>query len=249
MILTTLGAKERRRLGRRSRPADLEPDPEPVTTTRATVVMTADEFADEAAAKEWLRNAGEEQLVLGVRALNGAMRAHRIAAADPTVREVSREQALVARVGYGTGDEVAYGQWSDALDIDPERRRSWRGGKATVLRPAERVAALLSAREEALVCEDLTLRARLDLDHGHLREAAVQLDAALSTALAELEDDDRQDLARRREVLATHAEGVAAAAATARRRELDEEQIAAITKALQRLEAALRARSMAGTAT
>ena len=36
---------------------------------------------------------------------------HRAAAADPYVREVELEDALVIRVGYGVGDDVADGHW------------------------------------------------------------------------------------------------------------------------------------------
>ncbi|MCW3065742.1 MAG: hypothetical protein JWN32_2914, partial [Solirubrobacterales bacterium] len=150
------------------------------------------------------------------------------------------------RVGYGTGDEVAEGQWSEAREAEPERKP--RGRRSAVLRPAERLAGLLSAREDALACEELTLRARLDLDNGRLREAALQLEAALTTALVELAEDDRGDLARRREELASHREAVVAAAATARHGELADDDADAVATTLRRLEAALRARTMAGTA-
>src|SRR5205814_9030495 len=119
---------------------------------------------DDATARAWARRAGEDEVAAAVRALNVAVRAHRLAAADPVVREVSRAQALAVRVGYGTGDEVAEGRWTEARELEGERRRSRR--RASTLRPAERVAGLLGGRDRALACEDLTLRARLDLDHG-----------------------------------------------------------------------------------
>jgi hypothetical protein len=246
VVLRTLGAKERRRRGRRSGPSDTDPEAAPVPTARATVIVAADEFADEAAARSWLRSAGEDDVDRALIALNAAVRAHRLAAADPTVREVGRHQALIVRLGYGTGDEVADGHWSEAREADRERKP--RGRRSAVLRPAERLAALLSAREDALACEELTLRARLDLDSAHPREAALQLEAALTTALVELADDDRGDLARRRAELASHRDAVVAAAATARHGELRAEQVDAVATALGRLEAALRARTMAGTA-
>ena len=44
----------------------------------------------------------------------------------------------------------------------------------------------MCGRDAVLACEELTLRARGDLDRGRDREAALQLEAALSAALAEL---------------------------------------------------------------
>ena len=65
----------------------------------------------------------------------------------------------------------------------PERPEPRRRSKH---RPADRLAALLSGRDAVLACEELTLRARADLDRGREREAALQLEAALGAALAEL---------------------------------------------------------------
>jgi hypothetical protein len=245
LVLRTLGARERRLLGRRSRPADGEPEPAPVLTTRATVILAAEAFEDEGRARAWTRQAGEDEVDRAVRAVNTAVRAHRLAAADPVVREVSRTQALIVRVGYGSGEEVAEGRWSEARELETERRVSRR--RSSTLRPAERVAGLLSGRDQPLACEDLALRARLDLDHGHLREAALQLDTALGAALVELEGDDRRDLAERHGQLLGLRDGVAAAAEAARHGDLDADQREAVTNALGRLEAALRARAVAGT--
>ena len=79
-----------------------------------------------------------------------ALHAHRTAAMDPHVREVSREQALVVRLGVGDGEQVADGRWTEAIELAPfapGRRQSVRAG---VLRPQERLAALLSGRDVAL---------------------------------------------------------------------------------------------------
>ena len=112
-------------------------------------------------------------------------------------------------------------------------------------RPAERLAALLSGRDAALACEELTLRARGDLDRGRDREAALQLEAALSAAVAELEGwrelGDLADAPRRAH---GHAAPVRAAAAAAREGRLDDAQVEAVGAALARLEAALRARAI-----
>ena len=69
--------------------------------------------------------------------------------------------------------------------------------------PEQRFAALVGARERAGVAEDLVLRARLDLDAGHLREAALQARVALEALLAEsgaaLPDGARAELEADRE--------------------------------------------------
>ena len=87
------------------------------------------------------------------------------------------------------GEQVADGLWTDARELlrPPGRQR-----RAKVLQPQARLAAVLGGRERPLACEELTLRARLDLDHGRDREAALQLLVALDAALAELPvDPDR----------------------------------------------------------
>src|SRR5207245_2273963 len=68
---------------------------------------------------------------------------------------------------------------------------------SAALRPQERLAALLGGRTTMLVCEELALRARADLDHARIVHAAIQLDAAFAAALAELRAEGRQDLAIR----------------------------------------------------
>ena len=67
----------------------------------------------------------------------------------------------------GTGAELAEGDWTEARELpapEPPRRR-----RRSKHRPAERLAALLSARDVVLACEELTLRARGDLDRGRHR--------------------------------------------------------------------------------
>jgi hypothetical protein len=114
--------------------------------------------------------------------------------------------------------------------------------RAAVLRPQERFAALLGARERALLCEELALRARLDLDQGRLVHATLELEQAYTAALAELAAEERPDLALRLDELAQLRPGVIEAARAAPAVP-DEE---AIGHALARLEAALRARTALG---
>jgi hypothetical protein len=215
-----------------------------VATGRATVIA-ADGFGDDVAARAWLAAADLEALVAdGVTTLNRALHAHRVASADPYVREAGRADLLVARVGWGEGEQVAEGRWSDARSVPLPRGR--RRGEAA-LRPQERLAALLGGRDAALAAEPLTLRARSDLDGDRPREAALQLRVALEAALAELEAwRGRGDLGARLDALTGERAPVGAAANAALRGGLDEEQTAAVGRALGAVEAALRARTAAG---
>src|SRR5262249_37036174 len=135
--------------------------------------------------------AGEDELARDLVVLNRALHAFRLVTADPHVHPVGRQQALVARIGFGAGEQVADGLWTDARELvsdDPRPRR------AKVLQPQARLAAILTGREQALACEELVLRARVDLDLGRDRESALQVMIALDAALAELAVDDTAPL-------------------------------------------------------
>ncbi len=196
---------------------------------------------EEAAA--WLAGAGEPELAAGLAVLNRALHAHRLASADPHVHGIGRRDALVARLGYGAGEEVADGLWTDARElIDAGGRRRTRrlpAGQA-------RLAALLTGRHAPLACEELALRARLDLDERRAREAALQVLVALDAALAELPADPAAPaLAERVAELRGLHDGVAAAAAAALAGRVAEPEREATAFALGRIEAALRARAAA----
>ena len=236
--VVVIGGLEAPRRRRRARPADA--DATPVDVTRATVIA-ADPLDGEERAEAWLKDEAGELVGPALAVLNRALHARRIAAADPYAGEVALRHALVTRVGYGTGEQVAEGRWSAARELPPERPRI---ARESALRPQERFAALLAGRDAALACELLALRARLDLDHGRDREAALQLEAALGAGPAELESWRELDgMPERLDELRSLAAGVAAAAAAARAGTLDEAGRAVVEAALARLEAALRART------
>jgi hypothetical protein len=244
LVFATLGAPERRRLAgrRREREAAPEPDPTPVATGRATVIDVGEPL-DEAKARAWLRSAGEDELAAGLAVLNRALHAFRVATADPYVQPVGRGQAIVARVGFGAGEEVADGLWSAAKELVAFAGRRHR---ARVLAPQARLAAVLGSRQPALACEELALRARLDLDHERPREAALQLHVALDAALAELAvDPGARELAERLDELRGQREPVAAAAQAALAGPLSDAHARTVAFALGRVEAALRARAAA----
>ncbi len=213
-------------------------------TTRATIVDVEAPLDGPDRAAAWLKGAGEPEFAEGLAVLNRALHAYRIATADPRAGGVRRRDALVARLGYGAGEQVADGLWTDARElIDPGPRHR----RLRVPAAQARLAALLTGRQIAPACEDLTLRARLDLDEGRDREAALQLRIALDAALAELPRDPAEPaLQERLDQLRALHEGVVAAA----RRALDDEtppagDREAVAFALGRLEAALRARAVA----
>jgi hypothetical protein len=241
-------------------------EPAPVTTTRITIIDPIS-LSAELQARAWLDGLDREHEVdAAVAIVNRVIYMHRIATADPHVHEVAPSQALVIRAGWGEGEQVAGGAWMHAreLPITATRKRLMRvprpgasRARSRALRPQERLAALLGARSRALVCEELALRTRQDLDHGRLRLAALELDEALIAAAAELRAEGREDLALRIAELEALHEGIAAQAARGRAagaggdaqddgaggRELDVE---VLEHALGRLEAALRARSAVG---
>lgn len=215
----------------------------PVATSRATIVDVGVPLADADQARAWLQQAGEHHLSDDLAVLNRTLRAHRLVSADPYLNPVSREQAIVARIGYGPGEQVAEGHWTAARELYgsvPRRRRSH------ALHAHARFAGLLTARGSALVCEELALRTRLDLDQGLHREAALQVLIALDAALAELPGDlAGAALEERLAELRDQRRPVATAAQAALAGPLDAEQVEVVSFTLGRLEAALRARAAA----
>lgn len=263
------GVRPLQRLRTRPRPVPAEPDPAPVATTRVTVIDPIS-LSAEKQARAWLAELDREREVgAAVAVVNHVIQSHRIAAADPYVHEVAPGQALVIRAGWGEGEQVADGRWLHARGLPWQDGRRTAGGtsgassrglgrdRSWALRPQERLAALLGARGGALVCEELVLRARADLDHGRLAHAALELDRAFALAVGELQGERRQDLAIRIAELEQLRPGVQAQARTVMSQhdagpgasthdshgELEHD---VLEHALGRLESALRARTAAG---
>jgi ribosomal protein L29 len=217
-----------------------------VPTSRVTLVDVTAPLAGEAAGESWLAQAGEEEIGQGLRELNRALAAYRVAAEDPYVRPVRRTDTLVARLGFGAGEEVAFGQWRQARELTapPQRRR-----RAQVLEPQARMAAILGGRQPALAAEELALRVSLDLEQAHERVAALGLMVALDAALAELASSDASTaLAGRLSELRGDIDPVASAAQSALAGPLSPAERSDVTEALERLQAALRARAATGEA-
>lgn len=252
LVITTLGAVERRRIRSKrtakAKAASPEPGPEPVTTTRVTLV-SAEALVDDAAGQAWLKTANlSAEVDDAVDVLNGVLHAHRTSAMDPFTRDVTRRQALVMRAGVGEGEAVAHGRWTTAVVIPPPAKPASER-RTAALRPQERLAAVLSGRDVALAAEELTLRARCDIDAGRAREAALQLRVALEAAIAELEPwAEGADLAKRMDELRELRVPVAAAANSALQGGLDDASAERVEHAIKRLEAALRVRTNVGLA-
>jgi hypothetical protein len=240
----TGAARHRRLAARRRPPVEPEPAPATVAVTRTTVIDPVSVSA-EVQARAWLRDLDtERETRVAAGALNRMLAAHRIATADPYVRELSPAQALVIRAGWGEGEQVAYGQWLHARELRLSDRRA--RGRAAALRSQERLAALLAARQQPLACEELTLRARLDLDEGRLTLAALELEQAYAAALVELPAEERPELSERLSELAELKSGVLEATRAALSGDSGRPDADTVTHALGRLEAALRARAAVG---
>jgi hypothetical protein len=258
----------------RARTAPTGPEPAPVPTTRVTVIDPIS-LGAESQARAWLEELDREREIgLATAVVNRVVHAHRIAAADPYAHEITPAQALVIRAGWGEGEQVADGRWlharalpwregsSRAAPAGASRRRP-RRDRASALRPQERLAALLGVRSTPLLCEEIALRARQDIDNARPAHAALELERAYELAVAELREENRQELAIRlteleqlrasvqaqaqaaQEGAAARAARAGVGVAAADEHEPDEE---VLRHALERLEAALRARTMVSLA-
>jgi hypothetical protein len=258
IVLNTLGGASsdaagrgwKRRRRARTVPPQEQPEAAPTRTARATVVDPVP-LSAERQARAWLAELDVEREALAAAGvLNRVLYFHRIACADPYVHELSPAQALVIRAGWGEGEQVASGRWLHARELPwgTVPRGRWPGGRArsAALRPGERLAALLGARTAPLLCEELALRARLDLDEDRVAHAALELDAAYEAGLRELRAEEREDLATRIEELEGLREGVATQAQAVRAGAAQSAEKEVVRHALMRLEAALRARTAWG---
>jgi hypothetical protein len=238
IVLATMGAPPRKLFGRGGRKGAVVSSAEEAAAlplTRATLIH-AEALGSAEEGERWLSRLRDDAAALdaeverAARELNGVLRAHRAATADPYVREVRRSMANAVRVGYGSGDLVADGKFAQAFELAEEARR--RGRAADTMAPLERLAAVLSGTEEIGVAEELVLRARLDLDSGRPREAALQARIALEAMLAAGYEAAGE--------LSTHRRAVGDAANAALQGDLDAELAEAVVAAVEDMRRALR---------
>ena len=243
LVIGTLAAPPRRLINRRRKSVKVPPSPPPtpVPIVRVTIV-DPDSLSGASEGATWLQDLDDQQQARAALAVLGAaVRDHRVAAGDPSMRAPTMGQALVCRVGYGEGEQVAEGRWVDARTIVADGSLERR---AADLGAQERFGALLSGRDVALAAETLALDARRDLDAGLYREAALHVRVALEAALAELVPwQDHGDIAERLVALGEQREPVARAANAALRGGLDDAVVEEVRTALWLVESALRARA------
>jgi hypothetical protein len=236
-------APTRRRLGR-SKPKDADPEAQPPAVPMTTLtVITPEPLGDAEAATAWLearrrdQDARDDAIASALALANQAIHAHRAAVGDPGIPDVGSEAALAVRIGFGEGEDLADGRYTEAIEVPNSERRHRR---AQALRPTERVAGVLAGREHVATCELLLLRARADLDAGRDREAALQLRTAVAALLAEraifTADGQEADI----EALKASQEAVNAIGEAALVGELSAEQVEPATEALKVAERVLR---------
>lgn len=250
LVLETLSAPpspSRRR--RRTPDGETVRAPE-VPLARATAVRAWEPFESREGAACWLedtvltRESVDKVIGEGIRLLNHALHACAVTDVDPHFQEVTAERALAVRLGYGSGEEVSAGRFSVARDIELQQRAaSRRARRDEELRPQEGIAAVLAGRSRPDVCETLLLRVRAEVDGDRLREAALQLPAALRALLAELpgtllDPDHEKDL----EAIATREPQAEAAAGVALKTDLDSEAERNLRELLGLAERVLRRR-------
>jgi hypothetical protein len=152
-------------------------EPEQVPVTVVTVSAERLDGAEQGSA--WLkrmareRELGAQEVRTATRIVNRALAAVRAAAKDPLVQEIGATRALAIRLGHGTGDELADGRWTEAVEL-PQRSR----GRLDEVDSQSRLAAVLAGRDEVHPAETLMLRARLDAQQGRRAEALYGLRAA-----------------------------------------------------------------------
>ena len=124
LVIATVGAPAqpgRRR--RRPREAGAGAEPAALPVARATAIRAFAPFDQPAAAARWLEQACEaeetadELLADGIALLNAAVHARAVAAADPHLGALTPERTVAARIGYGSGEEVAESGWTEAREV------------------------------------------------------------------------------------------------------------------------------------
>lgn len=212
-----------------------------VPLTTATVIRP-EPLGDTVEAERWLTElrgddaAARAELDQALRLINRAVHAHRAAVLDPNMADVAAEHALVVRIGFGSGDDLADGRFDQAFEVPRLARR--RLGEA--LRPQERVAAVLAGGETVPACELLILRARADLDAGRGREAALGLGPAVEALLADRGEFGAPGQDADLEAIAERRISVDACAAEALRGEPAEARLTELAQALALAERVLR---------
>ena len=224
-------------------PRPIPPSAAPATAiiTRATLIR-AQPLAEPG--ERWLRSADlSAEADRAVAVLNRVLHAQRVAAGDPALPMVTRGRVLAIRVGVGAGEQVAEAAGPAPRSCplpfpaaDPGRPGSGRPALRRDPRGPRRRARLRGAhtpRADRRRCGALA----------RLRVPAARRDRRRTGGAGPVERPGRPRRAHGRAARAAPA--VADAADAALEGGLDDTRIAALRQALERLEAALRARTNA----
>jgi hypothetical protein len=177
LVVQELGApRPQPRRRRRARPVEAK-DPEAVPVTRLTV--TGERLDDASAGSQWIeatvrdpkRFAAEVREATEI--VNRAIAAFRAASGDALIQDIGASKALAVRVGHGSGQQLADGEWTEAREMPRPGREHHED-----VQPQSRVAAVLGGRDEVHPAETLMLRALLDAEQGRYAEATYGLRAA-----------------------------------------------------------------------
>ncbi|MDQ2675255.1 MAG: hypothetical protein M3Y34_00470, partial [Actinomycetota bacterium] len=186
LVAETLGAPAAARRRRKPKRRDAMADgPAEVPVTRLMVVFATEIEGDGEAWLEQVRRSEEDQDAIvdrGLACIRRAVGARRVSAFDPSLADPTLDTALAVRIGFGEGDLLVERGWEQAVEVPRDGRRR---SRSELLRPQERMAALLGLRQPRLACEELLIRARADADAGRQRELALQMRVALEALLAE----------------------------------------------------------------
>lgn len=186
LALRTLGAERSSSRRRRGKPVPLEREPgaSPLPLSRLTLIKALP-FEDEEAAADWLRQVGsDDELAASLtaeaaRTANRALLAHRVAAPDAYAADLHPQEAVSVRFGYGSGQEVAEGRWSEALELPDSQRRGLRAQVMDGVGAQERIAAVLGGRDQVRPDESLLIDAERAAEEGRPELALITLGAAL----------------------------------------------------------------------
>jgi hypothetical protein len=186
LVVRSLGAVRAGRRLRKGRPLPLEAEPPPDALALSRYTLTkALPFADEERADDWLRQVlGDDDVATGlleevVRTVNRALLAYRVSAPDAYAGDLSPGDAIAVRFGYGSGQEIADGKWTEAAELAEGRRRSMRAEMIDGVGAQERIASVLGGRDEVRPEESLLLDAERAAAQGRLRLAAMTLALAV----------------------------------------------------------------------
>lgn len=189
LAVNTLGAPRARSRLRRGRPVPVEsePDATPVPLSRVALIKSIP-FESAEAGGRWLeRVRGDDELSRNLAtevaiALNRAIEAHRVAAPEIYALPIHAGRAAAVRIGYGNGDELADGRWTEAIELAEKGRKSLRAELVDGVGAQERIAAVLGGRDSVAPAESLLVDAELAHAEGRYPLAAITLDAALGAA-------------------------------------------------------------------